>query len=172
MLLYLPKPLFPSTIVDCINTCFGFKSAVAGASLEVKEENLEHASYAGSRILLAEDVDINREIALALLEPTEAVIVCAFDGLDAVRKFSEAPESFDLILMDIQMPSMDGLEATRKIRAMDHPAAKTVPIVAMTANVFREDIEQCLAAGMNDHIGKPIDFGEVLNRLERHLSKR
>ncbi|MCL2756737.1 MAG: response regulator, partial [Coriobacteriia bacterium] len=170
--LYLPKPLFPSTIVDCINTCFGFKSAVAGASLEVKEENLEHASYAGSRILLAEDVDINREIALALLEPTEAVIVCAFDGLDAVRKFSEAPESFDLILMDIQMPSMDGLEATRKIRAMDHPAAKTVPIVAMTANVFREDIEQCLAAGMNDHIGKPIDFGEVLNRLERHLSKR
>jgi CheY-like chemotaxis protein len=88
-----------------------------------------------------------------------------------VRIFSETPLKYDLILMDIQMPEMDGYEATRRIRALDIPAAKTIPIVAMTANVFQEDIERCLQAGMNSHVGKPLDFKEVLERLNSYLAR-
>ena len=82
--------------------------------------------------------------------------------------FAEAPQKYDMIFMDIQMPEMDGYEATRRIRALDIPAAKTIPIIAMTANVFREDIEKCLNAGMNSHVGKPLDFEEVLGRLRSY----
>jgi len=85
--------------------------------------------------------------------------------VEAVRMFVEAPYKYDLIFMDIQMPEMDGYEATRRIRALDIPAAKTIPIVAMTANVFKEDIEKCLDAGMDGHVGKPLDFEEVLGKL-------
>ena len=83
--------------------------------------------------------------------------------------FQENPEQYDIILMDIHMPEMDGYEATKKIRAMEHPKSKNIPIVAMTANVFSEDIHQCLAAGMNDHIGKPINIDEVMKKLERYI---
>ncbi|MDR3277588.1 MAG: response regulator [Oscillospiraceae bacterium] len=126
-------------------------------------------SFAGRRLLLAEDVEINREIVLALLEPTGLKIDCAENGSAALRAFAESPELYDMIFMDMQMPDMDGLEATRRIRALDYPAAKTIPIIAMTANVFREDIENCIAAGMDDHMGKPIDFDEVLKKLRQYL---
>jgi len=116
-----------------------------------------------------DDVDINREIALALLEPTNLQVDCAENGVEAVRIFSENPEAYDLIFMDIQMPEMDGFEATRRIRAMDLQRAKDIPIVAMTANVFREDIERCFAAGMNGHFGKPVDIGEVMATLKKYL---
>jgi CheY-like chemotaxis protein len=132
-------------------------------------ESLFETQFQGKHILLAEDVDINREIVLALLEPTNIEIDCAVDGAEAVRMFSENPDKYDMILMDVQMPEMDGLEATRKIRAMDIPRAGTIPIVAMTANVFREDIEKCIASGMDSHIGKPIDFEDVLKELKAHL---
>jgi CheY-like chemotaxis protein len=79
--------------------------------------------------------------------------------------FSEAPDKYDIIFMDIQMPEMDGYEATQRNRALDIPAAKEIPIIAMTANVFREDVEKCLEAGMNSHVGKPLDFEEVLDML-------
>jgi CheY-like chemotaxis protein len=83
--------------------------------------------------------------------------------------FAEAPDKYDIIFMDIQMPEMDGYEATRRIRAMDTPKAKTVPIVAMSANVFREDIEKCLEAGMNSHVGKPLDLEMILDKLRAYL---
>jgi CheY-like chemotaxis protein/anti-sigma regulatory factor (Ser/Thr protein kinase) len=136
---------------------------------ERNEQNLDGA-YKGSRVLLAEDVEINREIVLTLLEPTLLDIDCAENGTQAVRMFADAPEKYDMIFMDIQMPEMDGYEATRRIRALNNPAAKKVPIVAMTANVFREDIEKCLEAGMNDHIGKPLDFGTVMEKLRTYLT--
>ena len=127
--------------------------------------------FRGHRILLAEDVDVNREIILALLEPTELAIDCASNGVEAVKMFIESPDRYEMIFMDIQMPEMDGYEATRKIREFefDMTEAGTVPIVAMTANVFKEDVEKCLAAGMNDHIGKPIVLHEVLNMLKKYL---
>jgi signal transduction histidine kinase len=125
--------------------------------------------FAGRRILLVEDVEINREIVLTLFQPTLLHIECAENGTEAIRKFSEAPDTYDLIFMDIQMPEMDGYEATRRIRALDIPKAKTIPIIAMTANVFREDIEKCLESGMNNHVGKPLDFNEVLDKLHSYL---
>ena len=125
--------------------------------------------FKGRRILLAEDIEINREIVLTLLESTQIEIDCAANGVETVRMFCEAPEKYELIFMDIQMPEMDGYDATGHIRAFDSQNAKTVPIIAMTANVFKEDIEKCLNAGMDDHIGKPLDFDELLQLLRRYL---
>jgi CheY-like chemotaxis protein len=84
--------------------------------------------------------------------------------------FRENPGGYDIIFMDIQMPEMDGYEATQEIRNSDAPNAETVPIIAMTANVFRDDIEQCLSIGMNDHIGKPINVDDMINKLNKYLS--
>ena len=167
---FLGKPLFPSILVDTINECIGDG---AGAEYEAgggdKDEADEADDFSGKAILLAEDVEINREIVLALLEPTNLKIECAATGAQALEMFAEEPHKYDMIFMDIQMPDMDGFEATRSIRALDFPVAKSIPIVAMTANVFGEDIEKCLDAGMNAHVGKPIDIGEVLVQLRRYL---
>jgi signal transduction histidine kinase/CheY-like chemotaxis protein len=162
---FLPKPLFPSMIADSINECLGVTPAREGQEAEMDD-------FSGHRILLAEDVEINREILLALLEPSKLVIDCAENGAEAFRFFSENPGSYDMIFMDVQMPEMDGYEATRRIRAFEEERrqrAPPVPIIAMTANVFREDIEKCLAAGMNGHVGKPLDLNEVLGRLREYL---
>ena len=161
---FLSKPLFPSHIVDCINECLGSGSVVAGNhTLD------DHNIFAGHRILLAEDVEVNREIVLSLLERTNLVIDTAENGLVAYEKFRDNPGAYDMIFMDVQMPDMDGYDATRKIRALDMPQAKKIPIVAMTANVFREDIEKCLACGMNDHIGKPINYDKMVSLLCGYL---
>ncbi|MDR1616580.1 MAG: response regulator [Syntrophomonadaceae bacterium] len=162
---FLPKPLFPSSIIDCINECLGFDNLMADG----EKQSIEAEVFKGYHILLVEDVEINREIVISLLEPTQIGIDCAENGLEAVNMLKEAPDKYDIIFMDIQMPEMDGYEATRNIRALESGHARQVPIVAMTANVFREDIEKCLAAGMNDHIGKPMDFDEVLAKLYKYL---
>jgi len=126
--------------------------------------------FEGRRILLAEDIEINREIVGALLEPTLIEIECAENGEQALDMFKDAPDKYDMILMDVQMPKMDGYEATQAIRAFGTPQAEAVPIVAMTANVFREDIDRCLEAGMNAHIGKPLVFNEIMGILKNYLS--
>jgi signal transduction histidine kinase/CheY-like chemotaxis protein len=161
---FLPKPLFPSVIADCINECLGTKNVVEEQQGPELVDN-----FAGYHILLAEDIEINREIVLSLLEPTAISVDTAENGLEAAEKYSRDPDTYDMILMDIQMPEMDGYEATRRIRSLDNRKAKEVPIIAMTANVFREDIERCLKAGMNDHIGKPLVFEEVLAKLRSYL---
>jgi signal transduction histidine kinase/CheY-like chemotaxis protein len=158
---FLSKPLFPSTIAEMINECF---SADKRQAEKAQAENID-GIFAGRHILLVEDVEINREIVHALLEPTKLEIDCAENGVEAVRMFKASPHKYDMIFMDIQMPVMDGYEATQHIRALDIPTAQTIPIVAMTANVFKEDIEKCLEAGMNSHIGKPVDFEEVIGKL-------
>ena len=160
----LQKPLFPSTIEEIISDYMGTdKTNTEGAKLP------EVGLFEGYRILLAEDMEINREIVLALLEPTGIAIDCALNGVEALDIISRQIEDYDLVFMDMQMPEMDGLEATRQIRALDSPKAKSIPIVAMTANVFKEDIESCHAAGMNAHIGKPLDFEEVIATLGKYL---
>jgi signal transduction histidine kinase/ActR/RegA family two-component response regulator len=142
-------------------------AAGAGDSVRAGETNC----FDGRRVLLAEDVEINREIVQTLLEPTGLEIDCAEDGAKAVEMFSADPCRYDLIFMDVQMPEVDGCEAARRIRALGVPGAKTVPIVAMTANVFKEDIEKCLESGMDSHLGKPLDFDEVLKTLRQYLLK-
>jgi signal transduction histidine kinase/DNA-binding response OmpR family regulator len=163
---FMSKPLFPSMITDCINECLGVRPYE-----QEREDAHKDLDFSGARLLVAEDVEINREILAALLEPTRIAIDYAENGLEAVRLYSDAPARYDLIFMDVQMPKMDGYEATERIRALGNPAAESVPIIAMTANVFREDIERCIASGMNDHIGKPLDFGDVTDKLTRYLGK-
>ncbi len=163
---FLQKPLFRSDIADCINECLGIDDMPVEDAAQG-----ENVVFKGRRALLAEDVEINREICLTLLEPTELEIDCAENGEEAVRMFQESPERYDVILMDVQMPGMDGLEATRRIRELDVPKAGTIPIIAMTANVFREDVEKCLAAGMNDHVGKPLNLGVLLQKLRRYFGE-
>ena len=133
------------------------------------EWDLKDGSLKGKSILIAEDVDINREIISTLLEDTGVDIDFAVNGAEAVDKVSADSAPYELILMDIQMPEMDGYEATRRIRSSHHIKLKEIPIIAMTANVFREDIERCLAVGMNKHIGKPIDICEVKTILKEYL---
>jgi signal transduction histidine kinase/DNA-binding response OmpR family regulator len=168
---FLSKPLFPSAIADCINQCIGVENTVAVAD----SEPLKIDTFEGRRVLLVEDVEINREIVQALLEPTALTIDCAENGVSAVELFTASPDAYDMIFMDVQMPEMDGYEATRKIRDLEkkgirHAGSRPIPIIAMTANVFREDIEKCLAAGMDGHVGKPLDFGEVLSVLRTCLA--
>jgi len=165
----IQKPLFPSSIVDSISKYLGADSQIADNETKIDDEI---NSFEGYSILLAEDVDVNREIVVALLEPTMIQIDCAVNGIEAVEMYKAAPEKYSMIFMDLQMPEMDGLEATECIRSLDYPNAKDIPIVAMTANVFREDIEKCIKAGMNDHVGKPIDIDAVIEIMQKHLFKK
>jgi CheY-like chemotaxis protein len=120
-------------------------------------------------MLFAEDIEINREILLSLLDGSGLIIDCAEDGRQALRIVEKNPDLYDIVFMDMQMPQMDGLEATRRIRALDDPEIKKLPIIAMTANVFTEDINRCLEAGMNSHIGKPVNINEVYEKLRKYL---
>jgi signal transduction histidine kinase/CheY-like chemotaxis protein len=162
---YIAKPLFPSSIIDALNAYFGERCCVDAENADVTDA----VCYDGVSIMLAEDMEINREIVLALLEPTGLHIDCAANGEEAVAMFKAAPGKYSLIFMDVRMPVMDGLEAATQIRSLDCAGAKTIPIIAMTANVFKEDIDKCLEAGMNGHIGKPLDFDAVLDILRRYL---
>ena len=162
---FIPKPVFPSTFIGCIDSHLGIDLMYEEQGTKVKEGGL----FSGSRVLLVEDIEINREIVVSLLEPTLLEIDCAENGAEAIRMFNEDPDKYDLILMDVQMPEMDGYNATRAIRALDFEKAKTVPIIAMTASVFRDDVDACLEAGMNDHIGKPLNFDAVLYTLRQYL---
>jgi len=171
---FLSKPLFPSAIAEAINECLGVDKHQVKKSQTAEIAGI----FEGRRILLAEDVEINREIVQTLLEPTRLEICCAENGEEAVKMFSAAPYRYDMIFMDIQMPEMDGYEATKHIRAVEDQlhvhkteASNQIPIIAMTANVFREDVERCLNSGMNGHIGKPIDFNEIINCMISYMGE-
>ena len=126
-------------------------------------------SLAGKTALLVEDVEINREIVIAMLEDTGLEFECAENGREALSLFTSDPGKYDVILMDINMPEMDGLEAARRIRALGTPEGEQVPIIAMTANVLMSEVETYLAAGMDGHVGKPVDFDKLLSMLDKYL---
>ncbi len=130
------------------------------------------ADIRGLRLMLAEDNDLNAEIAKMLLEDAGVIVTAVGDGQQAVSLFQEKPAgTFDVILMDIMMPVMDGLTATKTIRALDRPDARTIPIIAMTANAFEEDAQKCLAAGMNAHLAKPLDIGKLIATIAQYKAK-
>jgi PAS domain S-box-containing protein len=167
---FMQKPLFTLSVADCINECL--------SSDGITKENADSQGFydadcfAGHRIMLVEDIEINREIVQELLKPTGIEIICAESGLEAFELFKKEPRRYEVIFMDIHMPVMGGYEATRLIRALDDPYAKSVPIIAMTANVFREDVERCLEAGMNDHLGKPLNMDDVIKKLIKHIKRK
>lgn len=136
------------------------------------ETNRCENSLSGVRILIAEDNDINMEIARFMLEKNGAVITEAWNGREAADIFAASkPNSFDIILMDVMMPIMDGLTASREIRSLDREDAKKIPIFAMTANAFQEDIRQSRDAGMNEHFSKPLNERELLGAICRYMNK-
>ncbi len=137
-------------------------------SKTIVEEN-KVFDFSGKRLLLVEDIDINREIVIALLSETGILIDEAENGEIAFEIFKDNQDKYDIIYMDVHMPVLDGFGATRKIRALGTEKAKNIPIIALTANAFSEDIEKCRNAGMNDHVAKPIDFNEVLEKTQLYI---
>ena len=163
---FLPKPLLQSTAFNLLIALEPAKCA-AGASEQTQYD------FHGRRILLAEDNELNSEIAVELLKNVGAEVDTAMDGRQAAGKFIAAPAgTYDAILMDIQMPEMNGYEATRIIRTSNHPQSRYIPIFAMTANAFMEDVTRALSSGMNGHITKPIDTKVLYATLAEAFSKK
>ena len=143
------------------------------ADVQADDAALEQCDLSGVQVLLVEDNDLNMEIAETFLTDAGASVTKAFNGQQAVYAFSKAPAgTFDIILMDVMMPVMDGYEATRRIRGLNRLDAKTIPIVAMTANAFAEDVEESRKAGMNEHISKPLDIGKVKLTIAKYIGRK
>ncbi len=163
---FISKPLFQSAILDMLaNICHMPKLTAA-------EGKINAASFKGERVLLAEDNTMNMEIAKHLLQHSGLTVDSAWNGREVVDMFLAEPQgTYDLILMDIHMPEVDGYQATAKIRNSGRADAKTIPILAMTADAFAEDVAQAIESGMNDHIAKPIDVTVLFEKLSRFIKK-
>ena len=139
-----------------------------------KQEEPVHRDLTGVNVLMAEDNDLNAELATMLLEDLGMTVTRAADGQEVVDLFAEYPAgTYDIILMDIMMPKMDGHQAAKAIRAMyaDRPDAEEIPIIALSANAFSEDVQASLDAGMNGHVSKPLNMEEVTKVIERNLNR-
>ena len=159
---FLAKPLFASNVVEEFRCAIGKKKA---ANAEEAKADLK-----GKRILLAEDMEVNAEIMVMVLNMREMQVECATNGREALEMFSKSQENYyDAILMDMNMPEMDGLEATMKIRALDRNDAKTIPIIALTAKAFDEDVQRSLQAGLNAHLSKPVEPDALFATLENMI---
>ena len=140
--------------------------------VKTEETPAQNRSLAGVKILLAEDNELNREVAEVLLKSRGAVVIPAEDGEKTLAAFRDQPEgSFDVILMDVMMPVMNGLETAKAIRQLQKADAKTIPIIALTANAFQEDEKKCLAAGMNAHLSKPMEIDQVCDVIRQLIEK-
>ncbi len=170
---FISRPLFPSAVAEILAVLSGAPYGAAGEAADGRAAGREKDNdFSGTTLLLVEDVELNREIFIALLEHTNVAIDTAENGRVAVRKFEQNPDKYDLIVMDLQMPEMDGYAATKAIRASVAERARSVPIIAMTANAFKEDIDKCLENGMNGHLAKPIDLDAVMAAITRHANPR
>lgn len=161
---FLSKPLFMSTL------CRGLQKYVLKIPSKHTEKENHTTDFTDKRILLVEDNELNREIAVELLMPTGIKVETACNGAEGVKAFENSSHKyFDLILMDIQMPIMDGYTATETIRKLNRPDAAAIPIFAMTADAFSSDVEHARKVGMNGHLAKPIDISQMMNILEKYL---
>ncbi len=165
---FISKPMFKSRMEYTFKAFLGHdtdKDKLNGAV-----NNIEQQDFSGKRVLLVEDNELNAEIASEILQMTNLTVEYVRDGYEALHKMEEVPDGYyDMVFMDIQMPVMNGYEATRAIRAIDRSYLQRVPIIAMTANAFAEDVEAAHDVGMNEHISKPIDFNQLLKVLNKWL---
>ncbi len=167
---FLPKPFFTSTFWQTIKPLFTAETPLQYRA--APEETEKERVMEGKTFLVAEDNELNAEILTSMLDLEGAKCDVVVNGKEAVEQLLQAdPEKYDMILMDVQMPVMNGYEATEAIRASDHPRAKTIPIVAMTANTFAEDVQNALNAGMDGHLAKPIDMNAVRETVGKLLKK-
>ena len=161
---FITKPLFKSRLVTTFDELLNRKTVEPEEPLaELSSRNFE-----GRRVLVVEDNQLNSEVAKEILQFAGITVECAFDGVEAVRMVTDGTNRFDLVLMDIMMPKMDGHEATRAIRTSGGEYCATVPIVAMTANAFAEDVRAAKAAGMDEHISKPLDLRKLTRVLDSY----
>ena len=161
---FVPKPLFRSRLGE---TLYAYTPE---GKAESSADSDDGSDFSGFKLLLVEDNEINREIGVELLEMLGASVDCAEDGKEAVDKFaSSAPGTYDFIFMDIQMPVMNGLDAAKAIRALPRKDASRIPIVAMSANAFVEDIRACKRAGMDDHVPKPVSLRSLIDVMNKYL---
>ena len=167
----IAKPLYADSLLQQIHNVLLHRSGIEPA--EAEEEPAQESSLAGRRILIVEDVEQNAEILQDLLEIEDVLTEHAENGAVALEMFGKHPAGYyDAILMDMRMPVMDGITATRAIRALERPDAATIPIIAMTANVFDEDVESTRKAGMNAHLGKPVEPERLYDTLARIMPPR
>ncbi|MBR0261296.1 MAG: response regulator [Selenomonadaceae bacterium] len=162
---FCTKPLFMSDLKNALSRAISGREDSSGG-----HDDLSSTDFSGKRVLLVEDIEVNREIAKAILMEIGLDVEDADDGAVAVQMVKNAPPNhYDIILMDVQMPKMNGYDATKNIRALNRRDAQTVPIVAMTANAFEEDKENARKAGMDDHLAKPLDIPKLLETLHKYL---
>ena len=160
---FMPKPFFMSTFKEAVRLMMG----------RVKEAKQQESDVVkGMHILVVDDIEVNRIILVKILSTLGAECDTASDGQQAMEKFTDAPDRYDLILMDVQMPVMNGSEATRAIRASGHPFAKTIPIIAMTANAFVDDVRDAIDSGMDAHIAKPVQIDTLKATIQQVLDSR
>ena len=161
---FMPKPFFMSTFKEAVRRIMGSMNDTRRQKSDVVK---------GKHILVVDDIEVNRIILVKILNSLGAVCDTAGNGHEAVEKFVNAPAGeYDLILMDVQMPGMNGYEATRTIRADSHPSAKTVPIIAMTANAFVDDVRDAIDSGMDAHIAKPVQMDKLNATIQQVLDSR
>ena len=163
---FVSKPLFPTTVLKSIGNVLGETNITADEKVKTTPD------FSDITVLLVEDIAINREIFITLLADTKLTVDIAENGAEAVQKYKENPERYTMIVMDIQMPEMNGFEATQQIRELNVDKAKTIPIIAMSADAFQEDIDKCLACGMNDHLKKPIEMELVIEKILHYGKNR
>ncbi len=164
---FIAKPLFTSNVLE------EFERIIKKKDLNKNHEEEERVNLEGKRVLLAEDMAINAEIIKQILKMRNIVVDYAENGQIALDKFSESKENYyDAILMDVRMPVMDGLKASSEIRELERPDAKTVPIIALTANAFDDDVKKSLQAGMTAHLSKPVEIDQLFKTLERLIGNK
>ena len=155
---FISKPIFKSELISVLKN---------PKTVRKKPDEILHSHYEGKHILLVEDNELNREIAEEMLKNAGFIVDSVNDGIDAVERMKDLDENaYDLILMDIQMPKMDGYTATKEIRRLSNQRKANIPIVAMTANAFEEDKKKSMAAGMNAHLSKPVNIKNLVETLD------
>jgi CheY-like chemotaxis protein len=164
---YLTKPITPSDLLDAITTAMGTRALAPTAPVTRSSEREPHDRRASAVILLAEDNHVNQLFACRLLKKLGHEVTVVDNGVEALAALDRT--LFDLVFMDMQMPVMDGIEATQAIRAREADSQKHIPIVALTANAIASDRDRCLAAGMDDYLAKPFSMPQLMEMLERWL---